>query len=458
MGPWEGEAEDDLWLGSMAACGYSVRMNANVPTAVPAWRPAIPHPTKARHPLPIYVAVGLLYLLLLPEQLSLNLGGLFMPLYRFYIIAAVLYLLFAGLRGKYLFAWPDLFMVLAAAWVWLASYMTSNSVVDAAVQGGAHTVDMAVAYLLARVTIRTPRDLRIFLVLIAPGIGLMSAIVMQEALTHVQILQPWAASLTGRPVNTGYEIRLGFLRGAAGFPHPILAGIFLASFLPIYLMSGLRGWPRIVGVLASLGGFFSLSSAALLGLLAGGALRAYDWLTERVANLNWRMFLLFSGAFYAIVELLTNTGFYGILIRYASLNTASASNRLLIWRFGTENISRHPWFGIGYDDWDRPSWMHWDSFDHFWLIMSLRFGIPETALLLLATLVGLVMITAKSRFMNSADARLMRGVAIAVAVFALGLNSVSIWLSALVWYCMLLGVTVSLGALPVGPARHYRGG
>ena len=191
-----------------------------------------------------------------------------------------------------------------------------------------------------------------------------------------------------------------------------------------------------------------MSSAALLGLLVGGLLRGYDWLCERVANLGWRLFLFGAGLLYAAVELTSNTGFYGLLIRYASLNTVSAYNRVLIWQYGTENIARNPWFGIGYADWVRPSWMHSGSFDHFWLIMALRFGIPESLLLLGATLGGIVMVAVASQRQNVVDARLLRGIAISLGVFALGVNSVSLWLSALVWFSMLLGIAVSLGNAP----------
>ena len=39
----------------------------------------------------------------------------------------------------------------------------------------------------------------------------------------------------------------------------------------------------------------------------------------------------------------------------------------------------------------------------------------------------------------------LRGLAIAMAVFAFGIVSVSIWLSTQVWFHMMLGLCVSLG-------------
>lgn len=402
-----------------------------------------------------YLAIILFYLLLVPPQFNVTLGDVYLSPFRIFLIVGSLYLVFAGLRKELRWTVPDLFVALGTLWIWLASYMSSGSVGTALVMGGSHTVDIGLAYFAARIGIQTPNDLRRFLVLCAPGAAFTGAIVLAEAVSHQLLLQRFSGMITGQPYPTRWDVRLGFMRGMASFPHPILAGIFLGSLLPLYWFSGLRGWPRFLGMSSSVLGVFSMSSAAMLALVVGGALSIYDWLTERIRNLTWQVFLFFSAILYTAVELTSNTGFYGLLIRYASLNTASAYNRVLIWNFGTDNIERHPFFGIGYSDWDRPDWMHSGSFDHFWLIMALRFGIPETFFLLGATLIALVMIALRSRSLPFHDARLLRGVTISLAVFALGVNSVSLWMAPLVWYFMLLGVTVSLGSLRV-PSAPYR--
>lgn len=435
-------------------------MNADYPPMPAPLRARMVAPARRRGMLPVTLAAILLYLLLIPQQFNVTVADVYLSPYRLFLIGATLYVFSGALRQRLRLVWPDLFVVLAMAWIWLASFITSGSVGTSTIIGGAHTVDMGLAYFVARATIQTPCDLRRFLVLIAPGVGLISAILVIESVTHTLILQRLAGSLTGAPFPQRLDVRMGLMRGFASFPHPILAGIFLGSFLPLYLLSGLRGWPKVVGVLASIGGVLSMSSAAMLALVAGGLLYSYDWLSERIANLSWRIFLLFSAVLYVAVELTSNSGFYNLLIRYASLNTASAYNRVLIWNYGTENIARSPWFGIGYADWDRPDWMHSGSFDHFWLITALRFGIPETFFLLGATLMGLVMVALKSRDLPPHDARLLRGVAISLAVFALGVNSVSLWMSTLAWFFVLLGITVSLGSMQTAaratgyPGRH----
>ncbi len=411
--------------------------------------------------LRVGLAVALLYLLLVPQQFNPTISGFYLSPYRIYLIGATLYLLSSAFSRTLRFAWPDLMIVLAIAWITLASYVTSGTVETAMVQGGSHFVDIGLAYFLARAAIQTPTDLRRFLILVAPGVAFTGVIVFAEAVSHRLIVQAFASAVTGNPGPPRTDVRLGFMRGMSSFPHPILCGIFLASFLPIYFLSGLRGWPRIVSIVGSILGAFTMSSAAMLGLVVGFLLFAYDWLSERIHNFTWKLFLGFSAAFYVIIESssntgfygLSNTGFYGLLVRYASLNSTSAYNRVLIWKYGTQNIIENPWFGIGYGDWDRPEWLHSDSFDWFWLILGLRFGIPAAVLILGATLLAIAMLAIKSQSFPPSESRLLRGVAISLAVFSLGLNSVSLWMSSLAWFFMLLGLTVTLATQPSQPIR-----
>lgn len=400
------------------------------------------------------IAISVFYMLLLPEQVSLRAGDVLIIPYRLALIASVIYLVATGKRGDINLRIPDYAIIVCCFWITFASYVTSESAIRALVQGAAHTTDIALAYFTMRFAIKTVRDTRIFLILIAPGIGLTGFFVLLESLSGQLLVQPLFSALTGQPVKIAMETRLGLGRGASSFPHAILAGICLASFLTIYWMSGLRGWPKLVGIVGALCAFFTMSSAALLGLLVGAAFIFYDWFTVRYSNFTWRLFLAAMAILYGSVELTSNSGFFGLLVRFASLNTVSAYNRVLIWRFGSENVANNPFFGIGYDDWDRPSWMSWTtsfSVDNFWLLFAMRFGVPASALIMLAVALAVLFIGKKSLNMSPVDARLMRGIGIALVVFAFGAISVSLWLNALVWFSMLTGVAVSLGTQPFHP-------
>jgi hypothetical protein len=278
----------------------------------------------------------------------------------------------------------------------------------------------------------------------------MGLVVFLESVSGRHIIQPFFSAITGQPARVGIDVRLGLTRGVASFPHPILAGISLASFLTLYWMSGVRGWPRLAGIIGAFAAFFTMSSAALLGLLVGTTLMCYDWIARRIKNFTWRLFLACSATLYILVELLSDSGFFNLLVRYASLNTVSAFNRVLIWEYGSQSVMRHPFLGIGYADWDRPSWMNWStssSVDHFWLLLAMRFGLPASLFLILAVLGVVTSVARRSMMLPPNDALFYRGVAISLAVFALGAISVSLWLNALVWFFMLAGSAASLGSM-----------
>lgn len=413
--------------------------------------------------VPVYLAVALGYMLLLPPQLNLMIGTAALPPYRFMLIPAALYMMSRGLRGQIRLGWIDALIVAATAWVCFALFMTTEAV-EAFTAAVAQTTDIALAYFFGRFTIRSLRDLRTFLIMMAPGLAFVGLALIAESLTHKRLIQDFAGLVTGRSAGYRIDVRLGLFRAPGPFPHPILAGVFLASFLPLYVLGGVRGWPKIAGVVAAVCSFFTLSSAALLSLVVEGGLIAYNWVSERFANLSWRLFFLVLGVMVFVAETATGSGTYGLLMRYASFNTLSSYNRVLIWQYGTQNVIKNPWFGLGYGDWERPAWMYSSSMDHFWLLMAVRFGIIPAVLMAIVTIVTVFMLMRAAIVApNYVDRRAYKGLAISLSVFGFGIISVALWLSAHIWFFMLIGLSVSVSAavlhaprraVPVGPRRH----
>lgn len=402
--------------------------------------------------LSVYVAALLGYVMLLPAQLNLNIAGSAMPPYRFILIPAALYVFWQFLRGRIRFAWPDLAIIAATAWICLAMFITSSTE-EAITASVAHIVDIALAYFFARGAFKTLRDLRMFLLLMLPGIFTFGVILLLEAITHTHIIQRAFSAVTGRSVEYNSAPRFGLMRAQGSFPHPILAGIFFTSFFPLYWLSGLKVWPRLAGSLGAICSFATVSSATLLGLTASFGLLGYNWLTKKITFVTWSIFVFLAGMFTFVAETATGSGTFGLFVRFASLNSVSAYNRILIWRYGTDNVAANPWFGIGYADWQRPVWMS-SSMDNYWLIMAVRFGAPASILIGVATVLAIIMMMRKTLTANPVDAELQKGVIISIAVFALGMISVSLWLAAHVWYFVLLGLTVSLAQANVQSARR----
>jgi hypothetical protein len=405
--------------------------------------------------VPVYLAVALGYMLLLPPQFNLTIGTTVLPAYRFLLMPAALYMISRGLRGQIRLGWIDVLIVAATAWVCFALFMTTEAV-EAFTAAVAQTTDIALAYFFGRFTFRSIRDLRTFLIMMAPGLAIIGLFLIAESLTHRRLIQEFAGLVTGRSAGYRMDVRLGLFRAPGPFPHPILAGVFLASFLPLYALAGIRGWPKAAGIIAAVCSFFTMSSAALLGLVVGAALLAYNWISERFTNLTWRLFLVVAGILVFVAETATGSGAYGLILRFASLNSVSSYNRVLIWQYGTQNVIKNPWFGLGYGDWERPSWMYSSSMDHFWLLMAVRFGIIPSALMALATLLAVLMLMRAAMGANYADRRAVQGIAISLSVFALGIISVALWLSAHIWYFMLIGLAVSISASVLNAPRLRR--
>ena len=114
--------------------------------------------------LPVYLAVVLGYLLLLPPQFNLSIGGSDTAL-SLLLIAASLYMMRDIVSGRLRFAWPDAAILAAVVWICLA--MTVSSPTEVAFTGSiAHISDIGFSYFFARVVFRNLNDLRRFLVLI----------------------------------------------------------------------------------------------------------------------------------------------------------------------------------------------------------------------------------------------------------------------------------------------------
>jgi O-antigen ligase len=309
-------------------------------------------------------------------------------------------------------------------------------------------VDCVIGYFLARTTLRSLTDLRIFLILLAPGLFVTAVLIAAESLTHDYIVQPLFAALLGQAdllaASIGYNFRLGLLRAPGPFPHPILAGVFLGSFLSLYSFSALRGWPKIAGFVAACCAFFTISSAALLVLGAGLLATLYNQLSERIAMFTWRNFVIVGSIVFFVLELATQSGTYSLLVRFASFNSSSSFYRVLTWRYGSASVIENPVFGIGYAEYERPVWMVISSVDHYWLLLAIQYGLMPPLLILATVAYAVIRLGVKSGSHTIADRRLLRGTAIALAVFAMGAISVSLWQSTQVWFFMLLGIAVSL--------------
>jgi O-antigen ligase len=136
-------------------------------------------------------------------------------------------------------------------------------------------------------------------------------------------------------------------------------------------------------------------------------------------------------------------------VNYATFSAQSSYNRILIWQFGTAEVARHPIFGIGMGEWERPRYMS-NSMDNFWLVQAVRYGLPGLMLLLGSFFVILKRISRLHGPTIEID-HLRRGVIFSVLATMITIFSVHLWNASYVWLMLVLGAITWL-TMPVGAA------
>ncbi|MES2302985.1 MAG: hypothetical protein V4521_13085 [Pseudomonadota bacterium] len=346
----------------------------------------------------------------------------------------------------------------------VVSFVAFYGIGDGISRGGALALDVIAPYLIARVCVRSFDDVRRLLVIAAPGLFLAGAGMMVESITHRQLVRPMAAAIfgplpyyeNGQAVSTAKDfnvVRLGLLRAAGPFSHPILAGLFLASFLPLFINSGLMKWPRKLGIAAGLMAIFSVSSAAFLSFIITGVLLGYDWFQAQARGIGWRFFIFCLTALVLIVQVGSQNGVVPILVRY-TLDPATGWFRQLIWEYGTRSVAKHPWFGIGFTDYERLPWMI-NSIDNHWLLLAVRHGYITPICIFLSCVVGIVSLSRMSVRVTEKDRKFAVGICVALTGLVLSGFTTSYFGGTLTWFSMLIAITLSLGdirTLRAGPA------
>lgn len=310
--------------------------------------------------VPVWIHVGSVKLI--PHRIILLL--MFVPLF---------FQLFTGKAGKVRIF--DVLMLLSASWAVLAIAVNGNTLGDGLIQPmGIYVLESFGAYLLGRVAIRSTEDFIQFSRIFLFSLLILVPFAAAEAITHRAImleLLPQSAAKNENPP------RWGLRRAQTVFAHPILFGVFCSVGIGLFWYTLRSAATRTGGALLAFAGtFFSLSTGALISITVQVTFIAWEWMTKRF-SWRWRVFAVMVAIAYIMIDLLSNRTPFHVLITYGTFNTGSAYNRILIWRFGMENVWANPWFGLGENVtmWKRPYWMS-SSADNYWLLLAMQYGIP----------------------------------------------------------------------------------
>ena len=344
---------------------------------------------KARAAWPALPITILLIAFALPPETSVSIGSLRLSPYRltimFFLVPAI-GLLFQNRKTP--LCLPDGLLFLHSAWA-AAALIFSMGFSEGIETAGIYFIETFGAYAMARAYVQTVADFTNVIRLIFTIAATLLVFAALEAFSGAHLLRDPFQAVFGGSGPHAVEPRLGMTRAFASFEHPILYGVFVASaFAGTYYV--LCDAQLNAGSLKKLGAvvlatFFSLSGGPFTALGFQMGLIAWDRMTRGISG-RWNILTGFFIGTWLVISLLSNRSPILIFISYLTFSADSAYNRIHVWNYGTAEVARHPFIGLGLGEWIRAPWMS-SSMDNFWLLTTMRYGVPALVFLLLTIVV-----------------------------------------------------------------------
>jgi hypothetical protein len=384
----------------------------------------------------IFFLIGLA----IPPDASIFLGSLRLSTYRIVLIVAFLPSLYRICTKREIrLISSDYFVFCHAAWVAMAL------IVYAGVSGGLETagiyfLEAIGAYLISRVYVRTIEQLKWVVATLYGIIVSLIGFAAVESITGRHIIRDMARAVLGGPPLPFIEPRMGLHRAFASFDHPILYGIFCASSVGMLFFT-IGHQRRLVVQYAKTGivllaTFFSVSSGAFSAALVQCVFLTYERITRGI-RFRWSMTMSAGMGLWAVLTLVSNRSPIKVFLTYFTFSPSTGYDRIRIFELGSAEVRRHPVFGIGLGDWERPDWMHSSSIDNFWLATAVRYGLPATVFLVSAVVCQGLAISRQRRSIH-------KGPAIGWTATMIGLCiagcTVHYWNALFCLFCFYLGL------------------
>ena len=373
-------------------------------------------------------------------------GGARMTVLRVFLLLMFLPLFFRWASGAYGHVLTDGLLIVHVLWTIVA--MTQNHPFGRTLNfAGIQGIELLSAYLLARVYIRNVDGFLYFVRVFLWFLVFLLPFALYESLTRTMPLSMVLSNIPGIQLlpNVNYEPRMGLFRAQVSFEHPILFGVFCAAGISLAWAALAAGgatkanrtsWASLAGF----AGFLSLSTGAMVAMFFQVGLFIWDHISRTIYK-RWRLLMIMTAFFYVVIDMLSNRTPITIFISVATFNSATAWNRVLIWKYGSAVMWDNPIWGIGLRYWYRPLWMK-ASVDNFWLLTAMRYGIPAFLTLAGAFLVSCI----KAGSMDFSDdprrSACQKAYIIALVSIALAACTVHVWGSTFFFVMFLLGAGV----------------
>ena len=339
--------------------------------AAPSYRSRAP---VAQQSSGVLLAIFLVSLLIpvLPEIFSLR-----MDPYRFVLIFLFVPFVFQLLSGQVgRITILDVTLFLYVMWTLLVLLIHHGAEkIPFALAG---TIEIYGGYLAGRLLIRGPQDYRRFMKIYFVLLMILAPFAIYELFTfRMPISEFFGQFLPASPKNLKSE-RFGLSRAQVVFTHAILFGLFCSiAVANVYYLNRNRPGKMLTHLFLVIGVTFTcLSSGPFLSV--GAQIGMVLW--GKITKNRWQLLLGLVVASYVIIEILSNRGPIIILIETITFDPWTGWTRVYVWRYGMASVMNNPILGVGLNGWPKPYWLT-TSVDNFWLLTTIRYGIPSFILL-----------------------------------------------------------------------------
>lgn len=382
-----------------------------------------------------------IFLVCLVLPFYFHLGPLRLSPYRLFLLVVTIPLLIRWMTGGAGRILPCDLLVLGFA-LWQAlSFSIVHGLAASIEASGIAFVETMGAYLLARIFIRGPEDFDLFVRTLFWIVVFLLPFAAFEALQGFAPIKGLFGSVFSTPGTYASEQRLGLWRASVTFEHPILFGVFCSTCVGLFIFALRRrdGRPGGVsrGAVAGAAAFFSLSMGGLLPVMLQGAILAWDRLFS-TSERRWTILIILSVLAYIVVDILSNRTPFHVLVDRLTFNTHTAYWRIHIFNFGMDNVWANPFFGHGFNDWERPDWMHSGSVDNFWLATAMRNGIPAF-LFVAAAVLWVLWRLGRLNLPEGPLALQRKGLLVSLVALSIAIGTVHLWNASFVFLMVLLG-------------------
>lgn len=393
------------------------------------------------------IAFLFLISLAIPANVMIFVGPMRMSPYRILLVVMAvptLFMLISGRGGRVrLFDWLMIFHAIWAA-VALMAVHGPGRIWEFA---GITVMEALIPYTVARTCIRTVDEFTRVVKLLFWLVLIMLPFTAYESITGHHILYDIFKFLgTASPYGAfTMEPRMGLIRALGPFEHPILYGVFCASAVALtYYVLGRRNgliMRTVKTVPVMLATAFSLSAGALVAMAIQLGLAGWEYVTQRFRH-RWMILASLFGLAWVAVSLTSTRSPILVFIDRLTFSVHNAYIRVAIWDYGTASVRNHPVFGIGLNEWARPSWLP-TSIDNFWLVEPVRYGLPAFLFLASAALLILFKL-GRAKLEDERHKACRHGLLMSLIGVSVAACTVHFWNSLFVYFMFLLGTGVWL--------------